>query len=788
MSACFHCGEPVTAPGYDLEIKGVVHPFCCPGCKAVADTILGSGLASYYEHRSAPGAKGDLLPAELAALAHYDLAEVQQDFVSEHGRERDIQLTVEGITCAACAWLIERHLFTLPGLRYVNVNTTTHRARVRWDPEQLPLSEILKGFAAVGYRAYPFQTHRQEERYAHEVKGYLYRMGLAGLGSMQVMMCSIALYMDLFVSVEEEFLIYFKWISLLLSTPIMLYSAQPFYVGAWRSLKQRHLSMDVSVSLALIGAFLASMWATVFNTGEVYYDSITMFVFFLLLGRLLELRARRKASESSSNLARMVPVMATRVSGNEARLVAAKTLAVGDTIRVLAGATVPADGLILEGTASLDESMLTGESLPVARRPGEPVYAGTLCSDSPLLVRVSRPISASRIAQILRLQEAALEEKPQLAVMADRLSRYFILALLLIAAAVWAFWHVHAPEQAFWITLAVLVATCPCALSLATPTALTSATARLTRAGILLRRAQVLEVLTQATRVVLDKTGTLTSGTIRLSRVQAMQPEAAERLLRIAASLEARSEHPIARAFRRHEAPLPVTDYHLTPGHGVAGTIAGTRYRLGSASWLKAPTAFERGLCIWLEEEGLLVARFELDDALRPDAPGLIQALHREGLAVTMLTGDGSAQADRVASELGIDALIKGATPDDKLAYLKGREAKGDICIMVGDGINDAPVLAGAHASFAMAGGTDLAKNSADAILLGDDLTKLLEARRLARHTRRIIRQNFAWALGYNLLVLPLAASGWLPPYLAAAGMSLSSLVVVGNSMRLGKL
>lgn len=450
MTPCFHCGEPVPAnSGYSLEIKGIVRPMCCPGCQAVAETIMECGLASYYDHRTAPGTKGDLVPEELAALTHYDLAEVQQDFVTDNGTLREIQLTVEGLTCAACAWLIERHLMTLGGLRYINVNTTTHRARIKWDPDQLSLSDILKGFAQIGYRAYPFQTHQQEALYAKEVRSYMFRLALAGLGSMQVMMCAVALYMDLFISVEDEFMVYFKWISLLLSTPIMIYSAQPFYVGAWRSLKQGHLSMDVSVSLALIGAFIASMWATVFNTGEVYYDSITMFVFFLLLGRFLELRARRKASESSSNLARLVPIMATRIDDEGEHEVAAKTLQVGDRIRVLAGATLPADGIIVEGQASLNESMLTGEQLPLLKQPGDQVYAGTINTDAPLQIRVSHRIEESRIAQIMRLQDHALDDKPAIAQMADQLSRHFILVLLIIAAAVWTFWHFHQPDQAF---------------------------------------------------------------------------------------------------------------------------------------------------------------------------------------------------------------------------------------------------------------------------------------------------------------------------------------------------
>ncbi|WP_429170458.1 heavy metal translocating P-type ATPase [Aeromonas rivipollensis] len=794
MTGCFHCGEPVsTGSDFTLEIKGIAQPMCCPGCQAVAQTILECGLASYYEHRTAPGIKGELVPSELAALTHYDLAEVQQEFVTETGTLREIQLSVEGLTCAACAWLIERHLMGLPGLHYVNVNTTTHRARIKWDPDKLSLSDILKGFAKIGYRAYPFQTHSQEALYAREVRSYMFRMALAGLGSMQVMMCAVALYMDLFISVEEEFMIYFKWISLLLSTPIMIYSAQPFYAGAWRSLRQGHLSMDVSVSLALIGAFVASIWATVFNTGEVYYDSITMFVFFLLLGRLLELRARRKASESSSNLARLVPIMATRIDADGEHEVAAKTLRVGDRVRVLAGATLPADGIITLGQASLNEAMLTGEQLPLLKQAGDPVFAGTINTDAPLEIRVSHPIEESRLAQIMRLQDHALDDKPAIAQLADVLSRHFILVLLLIAAGVWTFWHFHDPERAFWVTLSVLVATCPCALSLATPTALTSATAHLTRSGILLRRGHVLDVLTRANRIVMDKTGTLTTGNISLVGVQPLAELGKDECLAIARALEAYSEHPIARAFRSkgaEDAMLPAAS-EVTPviGHGIQGRIAGKHYRIGSARWLALADEQEatQGLAIYLADETGPLSRFTLADTLRADAGALIQAFKAAGLQTTILTGDSSAEADTVARELGVDELVKGVTPDGKLAYLKAREAAGDISIMVGDGINDAPVLAGAHASFAMAGGTDLAKNSADAILLADDLSRLLTARALALRTRRIIQENFAWSIGYNLLVLPLAASGWLPPYLAAAGMSLSSLIVVTNSMRLNR-
>ena len=458
------------------------------------------------------------------------------------------------------------------------------------------------------------------------------------------------------------------------------------------------------------------------------------------------------------------------------------------------GERLPVDGEVTEGSSTVDESMLTGEQLPLLKQAGDAVYAGTINTDAPLEIRVNHRIEESRLAQIMRLQDHALDDKPAIAQMADVLSRHFILVLLFIAAGVWTFWHFHQPEQAFWVTLAVLVATCPCALSLATPTALTSATARLTRAGILLRRGHVLDVLTRANRIVMDKTGTLTTGNISLTSTKALGSLDETRCLAIARALEAYSEHPIARAFRSNAAEDAVllAANKVTPviGHGIEGVIDGRHYRLGSARWLGISDANEAqadGLVIYLADEDRALARFLLTDTLRPDAKALIQAFKAAGLKTTILTGDSSAQADEVARELGVDELVKGVTPDGKLAYLKEHEARGDISIMVGDGINDAPVLAGAHASFAMAGGTDLAKNSADAILLADDLSRLLDARALALRTRKIIKENFAWSIGYNLLVLPLAASGWLPPYVAAAGMSLSSLIVVTNSMRLNR-
>ncbi|NHI00885.1 heavy metal translocating P-type ATPase [Oceanimonas sp. MB9] len=789
MVGCFHCGEPVpAAAGFSAVLEGEPRQFCCPGCQAVAETIIDCGLGSYYQHRTSTPPKAEAVPDELRRLQHYDLDDIQQDFVVQRDDIREVQLSIGGLTCAACAWLIERHLAQLPGVMLIQVNTTTERARLRWDPQQTRLSTLLAGFAHIGYQARPFQPHQQEQEYNREVKSYLLRMGLAGLASMQVMMVGFALYEDLFPDIDPGLVQLFRWVSLWLSVPVMAYSAQPFYRNAWRGLKNRALNMDLPVSLAMLFAFVASVYATVTATGEVYYECVSMFAFLLLTGRFLEMRAKRRASETTANLTHHIPMLARLESDGDEQEVAARTLLPGQVVRVSPGAVIPADGDIIEGHTSVDESMLTGEHLPVSRRPGEPVFAGTTNVESPLRIRVSRGLADARVSEILRAQDDALLEKPRVAVLADQLSRYFVAALLLATLATYLVWLQLDADRAFWVMLSVLVATCPCALSLATPTALTVATSRLTQGGVLVRRGHVLDTLPRTTRMVFDKTGTLTRGKVALTEVTLLGAMDKKQVLALAAALESGSEHPIARAFAPYcDAGIPVSQRRNHVGRGVSGVIDGETWRLGSGPWLN-PGHQDSELCVYLAGEHGLAARFTLMDPLRDEAAALIARCHEQGLATTILTGDGSGQADRVAKVLGVTELEKSATPDDKLAYLRARAERGDVCLMVGDGINDAPVLAGAHVSFAMAGGTDIAKNSADAILLGDSLDRLLMARRIAAAARRVIKQNFGWALGYNLVVLPLAAAGQVSPWFAMLGMSASSLIVISNSLRLSRL
>ncbi|OXE32603.1 ATPase P, partial [Vibrio parahaemolyticus] len=491
--SCYHCGEDVPAnTDFKVEILGEVREMCCPGCETVAQTIVDSGLVSYYQYRTAPAEKADLVPEQLQALIHYDNEDVQSEFVRNHDNVSEVTLSLEGVSCAACAWLIEKQVSSAKGLVSIRVNTTTNRALLAWDKTQVKLSELLSVIHNLGYKAAPFEADKQEASYHRMMKQYLYRLGIAGLATMQVMMLAVALYLEVFGDLEPEFKNYFRWVSLIFATPVLLYSALPFYLNAWRSIKGRTLGMDVPVSIALIFAYVASLVATVTEQGEVFFESISMFTFFLLVGRFLEMRARRKAAAASGNLLKLIPAIATTLDGEQ---IPVKTLKIGDRIRVLPGEHIPADGKVISGRIHIDESMLTGESIHVVKKEGDAVYAGTLNGDESFELEVTNSKADSMISNIVRLQDEAQHSKPKIAEVADVVARYFVGVILIISAGTWFYWHQTKPDDAFWIMLSVLVATCPCALSLATPTALTCATSRMGNFGILLRKGHVFETL-----------------------------------------------------------------------------------------------------------------------------------------------------------------------------------------------------------------------------------------------------------------------------------------------------
>lgn len=793
LTPCYHCGLPVPAGSrFQAHVLGEPRAMCCPGCQAVAEAIVAGGLESYYKHRSENAANPEALPQALSEeLALYDRADVQQPFVQHEGELSTTCLLIEGVSCAACGWLIEKHLRGLNGVAEASLNLSNHRLYVHWNASQVPLSRLLEALRRIGYAAHPYQPDQAAEQLARENRRALRQLGVAGLLWFQVMMATMATWPEFNLDLSAGMDKILRWVSLILTTPIVFYSSVDFFRGAWRDLRTRHLTMDVSVSLAIGGAYAAGIWSTLTGQGELYFDAAGMFALFLLAGRFLERRARERTAAATAQLVNLLPPSCLRLDdqGHGERILL-RELSPGDRVLVPPGNLLPADGRIVAGQSSVDESLLTGEYLPQPRAPGDAVTAGTLNVEGPLTIEVQALGDDTRLSAIVRLLERAQADKPRLAELADRVAQWFLLAVLGVAALVGLIWWQIDPDRAFWVVLALLVATCPCALSLATPTALTAATGSLHRFGLLLTRGHVLEGLNGIDTVILDKTGTLTEGRLALSAVHPLRELDGDACLALAAALENRSEHPIARAFGR--APQAAERVDGIPGQGLEGVVQDRLLRIGQPAFVAAlngqpapPIPGEQGQWLLLGDRQGPLAWLVLDDRLREDAPALLDACRARGWRTLLLSGDSSPMVAEVARQLGIDDARGGLTPDAKLGVLRQLHAEGRRVLMLGDGVNDVPVLAGADISVAMGSATDLAKTCADAVLLSNRLETLVQAFALARRTRRIIIENLTWAGLYNGLILPFAALGWVTPLWAAIGMSLSSLLVVLNALRL---
>lgn len=797
--ACYHCGLPVPpACDYSVNIQGQTRLMCCPGCQAVAMAIVDGGLESFYQFRTASNERPEAAGQVSQRWDIYDLEDVQAEFVVPFDdRFKQANLLLEGISCAACSWLIETHLKKNPAIQSVTVNLSTHRCAIVWD-SQFPLSEIFQSLAAIGYLPRPATDDQQQQFIKKENRIALFRIGVAGFGTMQAMMVAVGMY----TGATDFWLDFLRWLSMLVATPVVFFSAWPFFQAAWRSIQMRHLVMDVPVALAIGLAYCASVWATVSGAGDVYFESVSMFTLFLLVGRYVELRARHRNRLAFGNLAQLMPLTACCLreeNGCEIEQpMPIKTLQLGDVILVKAGETFPCDGRVLAGESAVVEALLTGESRPISKQPGDMVIAGTLNNHSPLKVEVTALGAATQLSAIERLATQAAEEKPQQVLAADRMARFFIARLLIVCSAVFAFWLWYRPEQALWVTLSVLVVTCPCALALAMPAALSAATANLRKRGFLVARGHVIEALNGVNRVIFDKTGTLTKGKFVVQQVQAFAGVdlSRDQLLGLAAALEAGSNHPLAVAFQQWQGLYQAQDIKQITAAGVAGRIANQVYRLGTAEFAaellpdpNVPLVLPDSVHTWLllANEAEPLAWIALVDEVRPDAAALIQRLKGQGIAVELLSGDQSGAVAQLAQQLGIDEYVAGAKPGDKLSHLSRRQAAGDKVLMIGDGINDVPVLAGADVSVAMASASDLAQTRADSVLLNDRLDVIADALVIAQRTKGIISQNLRFSLAYNLLALPLAAAGIIPPWLAAIGMTASSLIVIFNALRLTK-
>jgi Cu2+-exporting ATPase len=709
-------------------------------------------------------------------------------------------LRIGGMHCAACASAIEQALRRVAGVDEVRVSAAAQCASVRWNPALTRPSVLVDAIERAGYSAVPDTAAAAREMRRSESRDALWRLFVAVLCSMQVMMLAAPAYVSGPGELGTDLKRLLDWGSWLLTLPVMLFAARPFFAGAWRSLRSRRIGMDVPVALGLLVAFVASSGAA-FDPGgafghEVYFDSLTMFVSFLLGARYLEMRARHRAETSLEHSIGRLPDAAWRENADgSVSAISALRLQPGDIVRVPVGQAFVADGVLTRGHTRADEALLSGESLPVEKAPGDPVVAGSMNVGAPVAMRVERVGADTRYEAIVALMRSARTERPAAVVAGDRWAAPFLWAVLALAAAAGAAWSVVDPSRAVWVVVSVLIVTCPCALSLAVPSALLVSATAMARRGVLLRRIDAIEGLARMQTLFVDKTGTLTDaqarGAVRMIRVDGATDESGQLLREVAASLAAWSSHPLAQALAQQVGPSRVWgELREVPGQGMRGRASdGVVWLLGRSPVAAAGNASDESdeAETWLSRDGQPMACFRVVESVRPDVAAALDALRRDGVRVALLSGDAPGRVERIGRLLGVTDCRGGLTPHDKLLAVREAQAHGQSVAMIGDGINDAPVLAQADTSLAMGEGAQIARAQADGVLVSGALRDVVHARALAKRTLRVVRQNFVWAAGYNAACIPLALLGWLPPWAAGLGMASSSLVVVFNSLRLAR-
>ncbi len=802
--SCYHCAS-VILPSELIEanLAGVQRQFCCPGCMAIAQTIHGEGLEVFYSRRSQSGDKPSayLSSNEIPEkLKPYDDPSLRGRFTRPHGDKGELETTLrlEKIRCAACVWLCEQHLRRITGVRDVQINYVTQKVIVHFSPDKTSLARLLFEIERIGYEAWPFEPSLSIDRSKKEKRQLLTRLGVAMLGMMQVMMYAWPSYVGA-NDITPEFNLLLGWTSWALTVPVMVYSAGPIFQAAWRSVqsfgKSHMLGMDVPIALALALAFIAGTINLITGSGQSYFDSITMFVAFILAARYVELLARQDAQGGAEALAKQLPATCERVicyPELNVEVVPVVNCNPGEVLRVSPGEVVPADGILIESASSLDESLLTGESKPVEKKIGDRVYAGTHNILNPLFMKIDAVGQGTRIAGIASLLDQALLAKPVMVSLAEKWAAYFVAFLLLSAFLSSAIWLFVDPSQAWTVLVSVLVASCPCALSLAVPTAMAAAQGAVTKLGLLIVRGHVMEGLVKATDLVLDKTGTLTMGQPELQEIIHLRSGfRREDALALAAALESGQKHPLAlsllRAALAENLSLPVLTGPVLNqlGKGLSSGV----YRLGSALWLgmkQSSLVGQYGQVHLADEQGL-IASFIFLDTPRNGLENLLQAAAARNIEVHLVSGDDPATVAWWAQHVGIESYHGGCTPEDKYDYIERLQKEGRFVWAIGDGINDAPLLARADISIAVGAGAPLAVAGADAILTASSLMPLAKTLLLADKTQTIIKQNLLWALVYNLLAIPAAMLGLVNPWVAGVGMSLSSLAVTLNAWRLRK-
>lgn len=804
---CFHCGLSIPDGGVvSGSVEGKDREFCCYGCKSVCQVIFDSGMEGFYDRTP----EGTLLapPPELSEdAALFDLEEIQQEYVSSEDNISEINLLVEGIHCAACVWLIERTLTPISGVVSAQVNLSGKRLHLRWDKSQIKLSELIKRLSHIGYAAVPFDPETAEGRLRKRDRSLLYRLVFAGFAMMNLLWISIALYSG---ADQGEFRTWFHWLGFALATPTLLYSGYPFLRGAWTGMVARHLTMDLPIAIGATTTYLYSTYITINGSqiGDVYFDTVVNFIFVILIGRYLESAAKRKAVSSTQRLMDLQPRVATIIRDGSEEVVPVRSLVVGDMVMVKPGQRIPVDGELIDGVSEVDEAMLSGESLPVSKKPGDLLYAGTVNGHGVMRLRVDAVLKNSALGKIIDMVEDAQASKAPIQCTADRIVPWFVSLTLFLGAVTFLFWVGSDFEVALMAATSVLIITCPCAFGLATPMAIAVASGVGARHGVLIKNGGVLEMLSSIRHIVFDKTGTLTEGKLGVRDIYLEEGWDNREFYRIAYALERYSEHSVAKVIvRKAEEQLGnvaresvAENFTYSPGAGISGIVDGRECLLGTAAWMEQhDVSITAGVMnfaveseakaesvVFLSVNGLCVGGLSLADKLRSGTALLLSRLRQQGMRFSLLTGDRQKVAEAVVNELGEDmSVIAEVLPDEKAAVIRDLQKSGEQIAMVGDGINDAPALTMADVGIAMGSGTDVSVESADIVLLSSEIEQVELANRLSQRTLRTIRQNIGISILYNVIMVPLAMMALITPLVAAISMPVSSLLVIGNAARI---
>jgi Cu2+-exporting ATPase len=793
---------PVESEGdFVAEVAGEKHEFCCFGCQTVCQTIYSVGLEGFYQKTSEETALAP--PLKLSTeLSSFDLDEVQTDYVDINSEIRTIHLLVEGIHCAACVWLIENALSKQKGVVNAQANLTAKRLRLTWNNNETALSTILQILGDIGYAAIPFDPETAEGVLAKKHRGLLYRMAFAGFAMMNLLWISIALYSG---ADQGEFRNWFHWIGFLIATPTLFYAGYPFLRNAVIGLRRRYLTMDLPIAIGVTVTYSYSCYITFTGSlyGDVYFDTVVNFLFVILVGRYLEAISKREALSATTRLLELQPKIATLMTSEGAKVVSIRSVKVGDVLLVKPGEKIPVDGLLVDGQSAVDESMLTGESLPVTKALGDTVIAGSINGEGAFKVKAQKILRNTALSKIVSLMEDAQASKAPIQCTADKLVPWFVVVTLSLATITFFYWLQFNFEHALLAATSVLIITCPCAFGLATPMSIAVATGVGAQNGILIKQGAALETLSKIKQVVFDKTGTLTHGILRVVAIKPVTAMTEDDLLIIAASVEQHSEHGIAKALLnevkvRNLLLLTIIDFSSSPGQGVQATIGEKRVFVGTFNWLKKQNiVFEQqwlrqqnqfeqaGIsCIFVAESSKIVGIIGLADQLRDDAVKTVREFQQKNIVITVLSGDKQTVVDAITADLGNISRYAEVLPGDKSQVVKQLQKESTVA-MVGDGVNDAPALIQADVAFALASGTDVSIESADIILSQNELYKVAEAKNLADKTLLTIKQNIAISITYNIIMVPMAMMGLVSPLVAAITMPVSSLLVIGNAARI---